>query len=181
MWAGGSFEWPAPPGGQPSDSSAPEGIIIGSSIREQTSVAKIEEKRGMVFVHQLKDYSADGRRARPLVREVRMHVFRQAVQAVQAGRTSEGDQTPKKTTVSESSVCASNFVPLIRLARQKKTHLSLHHPTTLPSASPLPYRSSSVSRPSHSTPIEFTTTPPGRERGKATRPARTADQSYMVR
>jgi hypothetical protein len=180
MWAGGSFEWPAPPGGQPSDSSAPEGMIIGSSIREQTSVAKIEEKRGMVFVHQLKEYSADGGRARPLLKEVRMHVFRQAVQA---GRTSEGDQTPKKTSASESSVRASisTCVSPPSASLQKRNCLSLHHPTTLPSASPLPYRSSSVSRPSHSTPIEYTTTPPGRERGRVTRPARTADQSYMDR
>ncbi|KAJ9118577.1 hypothetical protein QFC22_003797 [Naganishia vaughanmartiniae] len=99
MWAGGSFEWPASSGWQPDPAaSAPEGIIIGSSIREQTSVDKIEEKGGMVFVHQRKEYSSDGGgggpgRGRVLVKEIRMHVFRQAVKA---GSTSEGVTQPLK-------------------------------------------------------------------------------------
>ncbi|KAJ9101057.1 hypothetical protein QFC21_003275 [Naganishia friedmannii] len=97
MWAGGSFEWPASSG--QADPGAPEGIIIGSSIREQTSVQKIEEKGGMVFVHQLKEFSLDGGgrggsgKGRTLVKEIRMHVFRQPVSAGSAGTSSE---TPTK-------------------------------------------------------------------------------------
>lgn len=75
MWAGGSFEWPSP---DPT-TQEPQGLLVGSSISEQTSVQKIEAKSGMVFVHQLKEYKAMGGRA-SLLKEIRMHVFRPSLE-----------------------------------------------------------------------------------------------------
>jgi 3-methylfumaryl-CoA hydratase len=83
MWAGGSFHWPKPRGEVPGT----EGILVGSSIVEETSVAKIEEKKGMVFVHQAKEYKAmHGGPA--LAREVRIHVFRPTLDAGSGGAAS---------------------------------------------------------------------------------------------
>ncbi|KAJ9110907.1 hypothetical protein QFC19_001416 [Naganishia cerealis] len=96
MWAGGSFEWPA---GQ-QDSSAPTGIIIGSSIREQTSVDRIEQKAGMIFVHQLKEYSPVDSKQK-LLREIRMHVFRPSVAA---GTAIKGPEIPTKTAKKQPAV-----------------------------------------------------------------------------
>jgi acyl dehydratase len=54
---------------------------------EETSVAKIEEKKGMVFVHQLKEYKGmEG--GPPVVQEVRIHVFRPALNIESPGEVS---------------------------------------------------------------------------------------------
>lgn len=54
---------------------------------EETSVAKIEEKKGMVFVHQLKEYKGMNGGA-AVVKEVRVHVFRPALSVESGGEVS---------------------------------------------------------------------------------------------
>ncbi|KAI5450554.1 hypothetical protein NCC49_003009 [Naganishia albida] len=84
MWAGGSFHWPKPRGEIPET----EGILVGSSLVEETGVAKIEEKKGMVFVHQAKEYTGADSRRQVLAKEVRIHVFRPALDAGLDGEVS---------------------------------------------------------------------------------------------
>lgn len=93
MWAGGSFEWPV----TDSPTPEPEGLLVGSSILEATSVDKIDAKAGMVFVHQLKEYKSLGGRA-TLLKEIRMHVFRPSLAS-----TAATDSKPAPSTTSELS------------------------------------------------------------------------------
>jgi hypothetical protein len=132
MWAGGSFEWPV----TPSDSQEPQGILVGSSVSEETSVEKIEAKAGMVFVHQLKEYkSLDA--GRTLLKEVRMHVFRPSLEAT-------GSEVKASTNPS------SKFYEPLKYARltssQEKRRPSRKNHSTYPSHTPLPFPSSSASQ-----------------------------------
>jgi hypothetical protein len=128
MWAGGSFEWPV----TPSDSQEPQGILVGSSISEETSVQKIEAKAGMVFVHQLKEYKSLGG-GRTLVKEVRMHVFRPGVDSAAADVKSSSNPSSK---FCEPQTCSTDSF-------QKKRHPSLKNHSTYHSPTPLPSPSSS--------------------------------------
>lgn len=140
MWAGGSFEWPL----MPSDSQEPQGILVGSSISEETSVDKIEAKAGMVFVHQLKEYKSM-RGGRTLVKEVRMHVFRPSLEA------SAADVKPLPNPTSEFHELLNHS----RLIRRRKTgvppsrtvrHFLHLHPYPPP---PLPLLRLDIQRPSN--------------------------------
>lgn len=95
MWAGGSFHFPTTRGAPLDDKTA--GLRIGSTVSEETSVLKVEQKSGMVFVHQLKEYKVLGSEA-PLLKEVRIHVFRPALDAAAAGK-----ESAKATSTSDRS------------------------------------------------------------------------------
>lgn len=153
MWAGGSFHWPKPRGEIPET----DGILVGSSIVEETSVAKVEVKKGMVFVQQAKEYKGmDGGPA--LAREVRIHVFRPALDAGSTGTASPKPSSKFDTRKEEYEA-----------DRQLQNHFNQgNRPTISPSPIPRPSLSFSVSRRSHSTPTEYTTTPPGRGIAKDT-------------
>ena len=75
MWAGGSQSW----------NNATPPLRVGDRIVQATKVAKVEYKKGMVFVHQQKELFLrqdgdedinDVGKAQWAIRELRTHVFR---------------------------------------------------------------------------------------------------------